>query len=211
MALAGTELRRALADGTWKAYRDEQPISADDLKMSAHSVDVTLDRRILRVLPVGRAIDPRDPSTMRTEAMTLPNVPNGGFVLKPGDFVLGATRERFECSAPLECSVPASQVFEPIRPAYGYYSPNYEGRSSCARLGITSHLSAGYGDWKFGDLPGQCFTLELTAAVPVILFPGMRIGQVVFESVHGICEGYDGAYQQSEGGPVAAVLGANRF
>jgi dCTP deaminase len=80
------------------------------------------------------------------------------FVLHPGEFVLGATVERL--------AVPDDIV------------ARLEGKSSLGRLGLLIHSTAGYID------PGWegTVTLELSnvANLPMVLTPGMAIGQVSF-------------------------------
>lgn len=80
------------------------------------------------------------------------------FVLHPGEFVLGTTVERI--------SLPNDIV------------GRLEGKSSLGRLGLLIHSTAGYVDpgWD-GRL-----TLELSnvANLPIVLSPGMKIGQISF-------------------------------
>lgn len=80
------------------------------------------------------------------------------FVLHPGEFVLGTTIERIK--------LPDDIV------------GRLEGKSSLGRLGLLIHSTAGYVDpgWD-GRL-----TLELSnvANLPIVLMPGMKIGQISF-------------------------------
>ena len=80
------------------------------------------------------------------------------FVLHPGEFALGTTVERI--------TLPADIV------------GRLEGKSSLGRLGLLIHSTAGYVDpgWE-GRL-----TLELSnvANLPILLTPGMKIGQISF-------------------------------
>lgn len=81
------------------------------------------------------------------------------FVMHPGQFALGTTLERI--------AVPNDILGK------------LEGKSSLGRLGLMIHSTAGYIDpgWD-----GQ-ITLELSnvASLPIVLRPGMRIGQISFE------------------------------
>jgi dCTP deaminase len=83
------------------------------------------------------------------------------FVLHPGEFVLGATIERI--------GLPNDIV------------ARLEGKSSLGRLGLLIHSTAGYVDpgWE-GTL-----TLELSnvANLPIVLTPGMAIGQISFSQM----------------------------
>ena len=77
-------------------------------------------------------------------------------MLHPGDFVLGGTIETIQMAADLVGRI--------------------EGKSSLGRLGLMVHSTAGYVDPGFrGKL-----TLELSnhANLPILLWPGMRIGQL---------------------------------
>ncbi len=80
------------------------------------------------------------------------------FVLHPGEFVLGSTRERV--------AIPDDMV------------ARLEGKSSLGRLGLLIHSTAGYVD------PGWdgYLTLELSnvANLPITIYPGMKIGQISF-------------------------------
>lgn len=80
------------------------------------------------------------------------------FVLHPDEFVLGTTSERIV--------IPDDLV------------ARLEGKSSLGRLGLLIHSTAGYVDpgWD-GRL-----TLELSnvANLPIVLMPGMAIGQISF-------------------------------
>ena len=82
----------------------------------------------------------------------------GEFILHPGDFVLGTTKERVEIPDDLVATV--------------------EGRSSLGRLAVVVHATAGFVDPGYR---GQ-ITLELLnlGAAPVALSPGMRVSQLVF-------------------------------
>jgi dCTP deaminase len=83
------------------------------------------------------------------------------FVLHPGEFTLGTTVERI--------ALPDDIV------------GRLEGKSSLGRLGLLIHSTAGYVDpgWN-GRL-----TLELSnvANLPIVLTPGMKIGQISFSKM----------------------------
>lgn len=80
------------------------------------------------------------------------------FYLLPGELVLATTVERVRLSPAL--------------------SATFEGKSSIGRLGLLVHVSAGFFDAGFN---GQA-TLELVNLTqwPIILYPGMKIGQMSF-------------------------------
>jgi dCTP deaminase len=101
-------------------------------------------------------------------------IPDSGLVLEPGKLYLGTTVEEAGSD---------------------YFVPMYEGRSSLARLGVMSHLSAGFGDIGFKAK----WTLEISVMQKIRIYPGMRIGQVYFHNVnqkYNIPENrYQGKYQ----------------
>lgn len=111
------------------------------------------------------------------------------FVIHPGEFVLGTTEEYVE--------IPYDLV------------GRMEGRSSWGRLGIVVHSTAGFVDPGFkGTL-----TLEMTnlGKMPVLLRPGMRICQIVFEKLMTPADvPYDkrkGSKYVGQNGPVGSRIG----
>jgi len=106
-----------------------------------------------------------------------------GWVLKPGILYLMHTLERVR-----------TERFVPV----------LDGKSSIGRLGITIHLTAGFGDPGFD---GQ-YTLEVTAVHPVRVYPGMRFCQMRFHHLDGPLLSYQktGHYQHDQAqGPVASL------
>lgn len=107
----------------------------------------------------------------RTRTIT---IPEDGIVLRPGRLYLGKTVEW--------TSSPG-------------FVPMYEGRSSLGRLGVSSHITAGFGDIGF---EGN-WTLEISVVQPVRIYPGMRIGQLYWHKPVGeITSTYCGKYQGQE-------------
>lgn len=81
------------------------------------------------------------------------------------------------------------------------FVPVLDGKSSIGRLGVSVHVTAGYGDPGFN---GQ-YTLEVTCVHPVVLYAGMRIAQMRFHTVMGDIELYGGNYvEETARGPVAS-------
>lgn len=124
-------------------------------------------------------------------------IPEEGLILKPGVLYLGSTNE---------CAVSHK------------YAPMFEGRSSIGRLGISTHVTAGFGDigWGFqkieddqdveshiiffdGEFSYKCtfptWTLEITVVHPIKIYPHVRIGQVYFFDAVGGVSMYSGKYQ----------------
>ena len=207
MILSGKEITQALDDGLWKAWRNNTAIQSSELKINPHSVDVTLCDKFAVVMTHWDCgyIDPRDESSMQCNIKQV-----GHFDLKPGQFILGAVQERFDCDAPVE--VWFRQKWHHNNPDHitpMHFTQKYDGRSSMARLGILSHCTAGYGDYGFKG----AFTLELfnCSSNIVRLYAGMRIGQISFEVIIGNVDHYEGAYIEQNDGPRQAKLGVGRF
>lgn len=109
------------------------------------------------------------------------DIPEEGFILVPGMLYLGETMEYTE--------------------TYNLI-PNIDGRSTTGRLGIEIHKTAGFGDVGF---KGK-WTLEITVTHPVIIYPGMEIGQIYYETIEGDSSIlYNGKYQNQQGVQAAKV------
>ncbi|MGI8691278.1 MAG: dCTP deaminase [Geodermatophilaceae bacterium] len=119
------------------------------------SIDVRLDR-FFRVFNNSRYTH-IDPAEQQDELTTLVE-PDGdeAFVLHPGEFVLGSTLEVVSLPDDL--------------------AGRLEGKSSLGRLGLLTHSTAGFTDPGFSGH----ITLELSnvANLPIMLWPGMKIGQL---------------------------------
>jgi dCTP deaminase len=146
-----------------------------DAHLGPNSVDLTLSPTLLTYR--GRTLDARQDNA--TDELT---IPERGLVLLPGRLYLGATAEWTETR--------------------GNLVPFIEGRSSLARLGVSTHCSAGFGDHAFAG----SWTLELTVVHPVRLYAGMRVCQIAWLTMQGkpVME-YVGRYQ-GQRGPVASRL-----
>lgn len=84
---------------------------------------------------------------------------DGHYMLQPGQFVLGATVEKI--------SLPDNMM------------ARFDGKSSLGRLGLCTHVTAGFIDAGFiGTITVE---LKNENSFPIMLKPGMRIGQVSFE------------------------------
>jgi dCTP deaminase len=129
----------------------------DDTLVQPSSVDVRLDN-LFRVFNNTRYTH-IDPAQQQDELTSLVQPVDGEpFVLHPGEFVLGST---LEC-----CTLPDD------------LAGRLEGKSSLGRLGLLTHSTAGFIDPGFSGH----ITLELSnvANLPITLWPGMKIGQMVF-------------------------------
>lgn len=136
------------------------------------SIDVRLGNHFKVFVPHGETvIDLNDPVDI-TKAVAISDQEH--FVLHPGEFVLGVTRERVDMPNDLVGRV--------------------EGKSSLGRLGLIVHATAGYIDPGFSGR----ITLEMTnlLRVPILLRPRKLIAQISFSQLlHPAQKPYNGRYQ----------------
>ena len=129
-----------------------------------------------------------DPTADQSELTRLVDVPaQGSFVLHPGEFVLGSTYETVTLADDVAARL--------------------EGKSSLGRLGLLTHSTAGFIDPGFSGH----VTLELsnTATLPIILYPGMKVGQLCFFQLSSAADkpygsGASGSRSQGQRGPTAS-------
>lgn len=120
-------------------------------------------------------LDAKKPHALATWTMTA-----AGWVLLPGILYLMHTVERIRADRHVVV---------------------IDGKSSLGRLGVSCHQTAGYGDQGFD---GQ-YTLEVTAAHAVRVYPGMRFCQARFMTLEGDVQPYAGHYVgDTASGPVAS-------
>src|SRR5215213_52410 len=155
-----------LSDGTIRRLAEEGRIVIEPWEpelVQPASVDLRLGDSF-RVFHNHRtaAIDLRDPPTNLTEEVITSDV----FVIHPGEFVLGVTREYVELPDDIVARI--------------------EGKSSLGRLGLIVHATAGFVDPGFkGTL-----TLEITnlTRVPIKLYAGLPIAQLSFMALDAPAE-----------------------
>ncbi|MDD7385305.1 MAG: dCTP deaminase [Actinomycetaceae bacterium] len=178
-----------LSDHDIHAYHARGDISVtpwDPAMVQPSSVDIHLDR-FFRLFDNHRypMIDPAAAQDNLTHMIDVGA--EGRFVLHPGEFVLGSTYELVTLG-----SMVAARL---------------EGKSSLGRLGLLTHSTAGFIDPGFSGH----VTLELsnTATMPILLYPGMKIGQLCFfqlstpaDSPYGSENA--GSHYQGQRGPTAS-------
>lgn len=137
------------------------PFTLDNV--GPNSYDLTIGNK-LRVYTSDILDSKKDNPTIEID------IPPEGFILEPGQFYLASTVEHTGSD---------------------YYVPVLHGRSSTARLGIMTHLCAGFGDlgW-YGS-----WTLEIFSLCRVKIYPNMSLCQLSFDSVKGKIKTYSGRYQ----------------
>ncbi len=152
-----------------------QPFHTENL--SPNSIDVTINNKLLVYeLAEGEFLDMKKNNP--TKEIT---IPPEGFVLQPNTLYIGSTNE-----------TATSHKFIPM----------FEGRSSIGRLGINTHITAGFGDVGWGykqendklECLYPTWTLEICVVHPVKVYPDVRVGQVYFVQPKGEIEFYSGKY-----------------
>jgi len=153
--LVDFEIRKEIADG--KLIIDPY----DQALVQPNSYDVRLADRFSWHEASTLADEIIDPYISETVTRGLVHVVDQNIVLKPQQFILGATVERF--------CLPKDIVGQ------------LTGKSSLARLGVMVHVTAGFIDAGFSHPPAQ-ITLEIVNVGnrPVRLHAGMSIAQMVF-------------------------------
>jgi len=178
--LSDRDLAAAVADGHLRVDPYEPVL------VQPSSIDVRLDRWF-RVFN-NHLYTHIDPATRQDDLTTLLEVADGQpFVLHPGEFVLASTYEVVTLGDQL--------------------AGRLEGKSSLGRLGLLTHSTAGFIDPGFSGH----VTLELSnvANLPIMLWPGMKIGQLcIFRlsspAEHPYGSAMYGSRYQGQRGPTAS-------
>jgi dCTP deaminase len=150
-----------LSDGTIRRLRSEGRLAIEpysEAQLQPASYDVILGPELLvGMYAHAGEIDPRERNS--GVSWYRKTISRGGYLLKPGEFILGATAERLTLADDLVARV--------------------EGKSSLGRLGLLVHVTAGFVDpgWADGRI-----TLELKnlSPLPIRIYAGMKIGQLSF-------------------------------
>ncbi|MGV9278030.1 dCTP deaminase [Streptomyces griseosporeus] len=180
MLLSDRDIHAAIATGRLGLTPYDQEM------LQPASIDVRLDRTF-RVYNSHRhpCINPAAEQEELTRLVRVED--DEPFVLHPGEFVLASTYERVHLPDDLAARL--------------------EGKSSLGRLGLITHSTAGFIDPGF---EGHV-TLELSnlATLPLLLWPGMKIGQLCVFAMTGAAEFPYGSQErgsryQGQRGPTAS-------
>ena len=131
------------------------PYNRDNLQPCSY--DVTLDN-VFKTISRDHGTSYIDAVTKETIDCSYFTMNNNNYTLMPGEFVLGST-------------------IETVKIPNGI-AARFEGKSSLGRIGLSTHITAGFIDPGFrGNI-----TLEIhnVNAVPIMLHAGMKIGQLCF-------------------------------
>ncbi|WP_267642410.1 dCTP deaminase [Haloarchaeobius amylolyticus] len=191
MILSDADILRRLEEGDLVI----EPLDDIDLQVQPASVDVRLGREFLEFRRTNiPCIHPNSEQEVDDYVSQTVVDDDEEFILHPGDFVLGTTKERVEVPPDLVAQV--------------------EGRSSLGRLAVVVHATAGFIDPGYR---GQ-ITLELSnlGTAPVTLTPGMRISQLVFTEMTSPAKRPYGAergskYQDQAGPQASKIQGDHEF
>ncbi|MCI6774590.1 dCTP deaminase [Methanobrevibacter boviskoreani] len=155
--LSDKDLKKCIEDG--KIVID--PLT-DEKQIQPSSIDMRIgdEFKVFRVIRKP-FIDPKDDDDIASYMESLTVEDGEAFIIHPNEFALATTYEYVKVPDDLVARV--------------------EGRSSMGRLGVTMHVTAGYIDPGF---EGK-ITLEISniGAMPVALYPGQRVCQLVFETM----------------------------
>lgn len=156
--LTDVDIRRAIADGKIKI----EPFSDDMVQPGSLEMSLGNKFRIFRYdrLAKGALIDTKGMS--EPEGLTeLVELKDGeAFFLSPHELVLASTKEKLGLSADL-----AGRI---------------EGRSSFARIGVMVHITSGF--IHPGSFGHQTLEISNMLNIPVKLYPGLRMCQIIFST-----------------------------
>lgn len=144
-------------DGWIRDNRNDLFDSFDEARLQPASYDLVLGNELIGVDGGVIVYGDGDRTTARTERLSTP------LLLEPGRFVLGSTKDVLH--------VPDG------------FGARFEGKSSLGRMGLATHVTAGFID------PGFCgeLTVEIknmTTSTEIELREGMPIGQICFYSLN---------------------------
>lgn len=163
----------------------------DENQLQPCSYDVRLDDRIKRFIEdrSHSGVHVINGSTKELSGISMDtfNVDNMAYALRPGEFILGSTVETV--------SIP------------DYLACRFEGKSSLGRIGLATHVTAGFIDPGFQGT----ITLEIKNEnqFPILIKPGMLIGQLCFICLNTKVDRMYGSvglgsHYQNQSGPTAS-------
>lgn len=164
--LSRNEILKLLEDGRLEV------VPLDVEQIGPTSIDLTLGNEF-RVFKKVREIFPVKEDVQFERVSESIRITEGTFLLlMPGELVHGITREKIRLPGDL-----AGRI---------------EGRSRFARIGLMVHMTAGL--VQPGCNNKQVLEISNMSSMPLALYPGTRICQIVFEEVRGEAK-YDGRFK----------------
>lgn len=156
-------------------------ITADPQNINGASIDVRLDKVILVEQKYFGALRVVDLSNKESPEMLPQSMNENGFLLNPGQCILGSTMEMFNLPNDISCE--------------------FKLKSSAARCFLNNMLAT----WCDPGWHGSRLTLELKNDCEhhaLLLRPGMKIGQMIFYRVHPVPDEHSyavkGRYNQTD-------------
>ena len=167
--LVGAEIEKALEDGLITV----EPL--DKSQVGPGSIDLTLGNDFRAFKRRSKVYHVTNESRFE-DITTSVHVEDGSFVvIKPGEMVLGITREKITLADDI--------------------SGRLEGRSRFARFGLAVHVTAGF--MHPGISNHQVLEIVNLGHTPLALYPGTRICQFIFEKCDGHAK-YQGRFIEQE-------------
>lgn len=157
----------------------------DPARLQPASYDVTLSRHFRR-FKGGVTLDP----TQKGRVEATETYEANHHLLYPGEFILGSTVEDISLS--------------------GIVAARFEGKSSLGRIGLMTHVTAGFVDPGFvGNLTLEIHNVNRN---PILLTEGMAIGQICFmrlftKAARLYGEPSLGSHYQGQSGPTESRAG----
>ena len=145
----------------------------DEDQVGPTSIDLTLGNEFRVFKKVGKILQVKEDVDYE-EVTDLVKVEDGGYLLlMPGELVHGITRENIKLPQNIAGWI--------------------EGRSRYARIGLMIHVTAGL--VQPGCNNKQVLEISNMSPMPLALYPGTRICQIVLEEVKGKAE-YQGKFRE---------------
>ena len=108
----------------------------------------------------GQTIDPGEAGEMRYDTV---EIGDGGFILKPDQFVLGTTYEKFQVPRDIVCHI--------------------DGRSTVARLGLSIHCTSGIIDGNFNEPRTVVLEIKNIGPTNLVLKNKLAIAMLTFTNL----------------------------
>lgn len=130
-----------------------EPLTRSSVQPSTYDLHLSNELRVFDNWELG-VVDVKK----RDDPSRLVKIGPKGFIIHPGEFLLGATIEKITLPNDLAAKL--------------------EGRSSLGRLGLVIHATAGYVDPGFSGW--LTFELSNLSRLPIRIYPKMKIAQICF-------------------------------
>lgn len=130
-----------------------KPFAKESVQPSTYDLYLDEEVRVFDNWNTG-VIDVRE----RSDVSRVVKMSENGFIVHPGEFLLGATVEKFTLPNDIAAKL--------------------EGRSSLGRLGLVIHATAGYVDPGFSGW--LTFEISNLSRLPIRIYPKMKIAQICF-------------------------------